>query len=151
MTKEYSVVTPADFTLIVKDVVVWAAAQNRENILIALRGELGAGKTTFTQELGWFLGVSEPITSPTFTIMKQYTLSNERFDTLVHIDAYRIEDESEIGPLHLVDIFRQPKTIVCVEWPEQIPSVLPVDVVLVDIQITKDEARSVTVQFPSEK
>ena len=57
----------------------------------ALQGELGAGKTTFTQEVGRILGVTENMHSPTFVIMKIYEIDWKGFKNLIHVDAYRIE------------------------------------------------------------
>ncbi|MCA9354082.1 MAG: tRNA (adenosine(37)-N6)-threonylcarbamoyltransferase complex ATPase subunit type 1 TsaE [Candidatus Kaiserbacteria bacterium] len=142
MGKTYQVSVPSDFNLVANDLL---SGMTGEVLVIALSGDLGAGKTTFTQELAKNLGVTEPITSPTFTIMKQYELSHDRFDTLVHIDAYRFEDESEAEPLRLKEVFTQPRTIVCVEWPEQIASYIPESAVRVDISITEGEVRVVTV------
>lgn len=118
-------------------------------MVITLEGDLGAGKTTFTQELGRNLGVTEQVTSPTFTIMKQYELDHELFDTLVHIDAYRFESEEEARPLRLEEIFTIPRAIVCVEWPERIPSLIPKTATSLTISIIEDEKRLVTVQYPT--
>lgn len=115
--------------------------------MIVLSGELGAGKTTFVQQLAAHLGVREPITSPTFTIMKQYPLVHEQFDTLVHIDAYRFEDESEAVPLRLGEIMQTPRTITCLEWPERIAAVVPQNAVRVQIEIAEGEKRTVTVKL----
>src|ERR1700741_1595530 len=68
-------------------------------LLVTLSGELGAGKTSFTQGLARALGVSEPITSPTFVLEKVYELSNQPFSRLVHIDAYRLDGEKSLTPL----------------------------------------------------
>lgn len=128
----------------------WHAKTHPDATLImALSGELGAGKTTFTQELGKMLGVAEYITSPTFTIMKQYDIEHRQFDQLVHIDAYRIEDESEVGPLKLAEIFTSPRTIICIEWPEQIPTVLPKERIEIKIEIIEGDKRKVVIKVDS--
>ena len=67
--------------------------------VLALHGELGAGKTTFTQTLARTLGVTDAVTSPTFVIMKLYELQHQSFETLIHIDAYRIEHSDEMRVL----------------------------------------------------
>ena len=151
MNKDYIVTKPQDFGEVIDDILAWHKDSAQPTLVIALKGDLGAGKTTFTQTLGKHLGVEEAITSPTFTIMKQYELSDDRFDSLVHIDAYRIESEDETKPLRLEEIFIQPSTVVCVEWPEQIPSIVPDTAVLVSLNIIENETRNVTIQFPSEK
>jgi tRNA threonylcarbamoyladenosine biosynthesis protein TsaE len=89
---------------------------------IALSGDLGAGKTTLVQAIARELGVVDTVTSPTFVVMKQYKIAKGRFDTLVHIDAYRIEDEAELGVLHARDLFDDSSNLVVVEWPEKVPS-----------------------------
>ena len=59
--------------------------------LVTLSGDLGAGKTTFTQGIARALGVEETVASPTFVIEKVYVLTAQRWERLVHIDAYRLE------------------------------------------------------------
>ncbi len=93
--------------------------------VLTLEGDLGAGKTAFVQCLGRSLGVTEPIISPTFVVMKSYETTDEQFHTLVHMDAYRIESEDEVFPLHLDLLFKQPHTLCCIEWPTRIAGVLP--------------------------
>lgn len=145
MTKTYTVHTPADFQTVVAAVLAASAANG---LTIALTGDLGAGKTTFTQVFAKYLGVIEPVTSPTFTIMKQYPLEHERFDRLVHIDAYRFESEEEASPLRLEEVFAAPRTVTCVEWPERISSYLPAETIHVQIALAEGETRKVEVVFP---
>ena len=151
MNKEYQIKTPKDFRLVIADVLDWYKGSGKKSLVIALQGDLGVGKTTFVQEFGKILGVDGQITSPTFTIMKQYELIHEPFEQLVHIDAYRIESEGEVEPLRFSEIFQQPNIIVCVEWPEQIPSVVPDSAVTVGLNIAENEVRNVTVKWPVEK
>lgn len=93
--------------------------------VLALRGDLGAGKTAFVQLLGHSLGVTESIVSPTFVVMKMYETTDERFARLVHMDAYRIEHEADLAPLHFDAMLAIPATLVCIEWAELIPGALP--------------------------
>jgi tRNA threonylcarbamoyladenosine biosynthesis protein TsaE len=81
--------------------------------VVALRGDLGVGKTTFTKGIAKALGVVEPITSPTFGIMAQYSGAMN----LIHIDAYRLDGREYLGVL---EYFRQP-CVVVVEWAENLP------------------------------
>ncbi len=145
MNGEYKVETPADFKSVITNIFDWHKNSGQGTLIIALKGNLGAGKTTFTQILGQYLDIKDQITSPTFTIMKQYEIENKDFDKLVHIDAYRIEKEDEVGPLRLNEVFERPRTILCVEWPEQIPSVIPDSAVWVEIEIGDGETRKVKV------
>ncbi len=93
--------------------------------VIGLSGDLGAGKTTITKSLGAELGVTETITSPTFVIAKFYHTSDERFKTLIHIDAYRIEEPNELTVLGWDAMLAQKDTLIVVEWPERVESLLP--------------------------
>ena len=111
--------------------------------VLALSGELGAGKTTFVQLLGKQLGVSEHITSPTFVVMKQYPVAGHDWvRTLVHVDAYRIEDIDEIRVLRLAEILSKPETILCIEWPERIKSCVPDGAFHVSIALNADGSRT---------
>lgn len=93
--------------------------------VIALSGDLGTGKTTFVQGVARALGVVETVTSPTFVIMKQYTTTDKIFSTLIHLDAYRIEDLDEMRPLGFSLLLEQPNTLICIEWAERIAALLP--------------------------
>jgi tRNA threonylcarbamoyladenosine biosynthesis protein TsaE len=91
--------------------------------ILALSGDLGAGKTTLVQELAKVFGVTSPIQSPTFTILRSYNIEHSHYTHFVHIDAYRIADEEELAPIHFSD-YLSTKCFVCIEWPEQISHTL---------------------------
>lgn len=94
--------------------------------VLLLYGELGAGKTTFMQGLAKGLGVTRNILSPTFIIMRTYQLSARKAEkTLYHVDLYRIESEKEVIDLGLVELMGDQDTIVAIEWPEKLGSLLP--------------------------
>ena len=82
---------------------------------LALHGDLGAGKTTFVQGLAQGLGVREHVTSPTFAI---YTVYRGDGRTLVHLDAYRLENEHQVEALLLEEFLASP-WVLAVEWPEK--------------------------------
>lgn len=148
MDSEFIVREPADFMKVIEAILFYYKNNQSEKALVlALTGDLGAGKTTFTQELGKYLGVAEHVTSPTFTIMKQYDLGHDLFDQLFHLDAYRIEDESEIGPLKIKELILHPRALVCIEWPANVSNIIPDDAVAIDISIVEDNKRRVQVQF----
>ena len=91
--------------------------------LLLLVGELGAGKTAFAQGLGAGLGVSDPITSPTFTLASRY-----QGDDLVfhHLDVYRLEGLAEVGDLDLPELLED-EAVVAIEWGDAILPALPAD------------------------
>jgi len=101
-------------------------------MVVCLYGDLGSGKTTFTQALARELGITEFVTSPTFVIQKRYPLisvipaqAGIQFFTLIHIDAYRLEGGKEILNLNFADDLSNPENLVVIEWPEKISDALP--------------------------
>lgn len=98
---------------------------SREAAVLALHGDLGAGKTTFMQTLARELGVSDDVTSPTFVVMKQYDLIDQAWESLVHMDAYRLESTDELGPLRFAELLEMPDTVIAIEWAEKIADALP--------------------------
>lgn len=113
--------------------------------VLALSGDLGAGKTTFVQTLGALLRVADVVTSPTFTIMKRYATGHPVWHTLVHIDAYRIESIDEIEVLGFEGLLRENGTIICIEWPERIAERIPQDAVPLTLSVAPDKTRSLVV------
>lgn len=86
--------------------------------LVTLRGDLGAGKTAFTQGLLGALGVAGTIASPTFLLMHHYALAGGPFRDAYHVDAYRLQSVAELASLGIEDILAERKNLVIVEWPE---------------------------------
>lgn len=111
--------------------------------LVTLQGDLGAGKTTFTQALAKKLGVKEAVVSPTYVLMKSYALEGQPFERLVHIDAYRLTDAHEFAALDPASFLMDTGALVVIEWPERIEGALPLaDVTLrLSSQDAGDEER----------
>jgi tRNA threonylcarbamoyladenosine biosynthesis protein TsaE len=113
--------------------------------VLTLTGELGAGKTTCVQALARVLGVVDTVISPTFVILKRYTVpKHPHFHSLVHLDCYRLADSSEIVPLRLSEILSEPHTLVVVEWPERISEYIPQHAVNLEIAVDRDGTRTIT-------
>ncbi len=98
--------------------------------VLALHGDLGSGKTTFTKALAKHLGITETIVSPTFVIAKFYdipenTKSAFPWGKLIHIDAYRLESGEDLRKLDFEREFQNPETIIVIEWPEQVKDLIP--------------------------
>lgn len=106
-----------DWNRVAQDVI----AQLRDGDILTLSGPLGAGKTTFTQALAQALGAEKMPKSPTFSMMRTYRISHEDLTRMIHVDAYRIENEADLVPLDLDEELSVPGTILVIEWPEQIP------------------------------
>jgi len=114
--------------------------------IIALSGSLGAGKTTFVQLFAKELDVKEVVTSPTYTILKQYeTGEDAKFKSLIHMDAYRLDSTEELNPLRFDEFLNQPNTLMCIEWAEKIKEALPEDVINISIVVTGEDLREITV------
>jgi tRNA threonylcarbamoyladenosine biosynthesis protein TsaE len=107
--------------------------QDKNTNILALRGDLGAGKTTLVSAIAKELGVTESIISPTFIIYRAYDIHKKEaklplgvsFLKLVHIDAYRLTGEEDVKKLRLDELFADPTNLVCIEWPEHVGGLLP--------------------------
>lgn len=93
--------------------------------MLALQGDLGAGKTTFTQALAKVLGVEGAVQSPTYVLMKSYPITFGSFTKLIHIDAYRLETPEEFAALKPESFLSDQTALVVIEWPERLLGVLP--------------------------
>ncbi len=107
--------------------------------VVALRGEMGAGKTTLIRAVAEAMGVEDQVTSPTFALVNQYEgAGGER---LFHFDFYRIDDVREAYDLGYEEYFYS-GDLCFVEWPEKIEALLPEEVVEVRITVDSPTARS---------
>ena len=113
----------------------------RPGDVILLTGELGAGKTTFAQGFGRSLGVAEPITSPTFTLVRQYDQARVPF---VHADVYRLDHVQEVIDLGLAELIDDGRAAL-VEWGEVAAPALPADHLTVTLAFgPTDDERTIT-------
>ncbi len=103
--------------------------------LLLLVGELGAGKTAFVQGFGKALGVTEPITSPTFTLAREY--EGHRL-TIHHLDVYRLEQIDEVLDLALPELLDS-ASVTLIEWGDAIIPALPAEYLEVRIEYGDDE------------
>lgn len=110
-------------------------------IVIELIGDVGTGKTTFTRGLALGLGIKEPVTSPSFTISKQYALPNA--GRLIHYDFYRLPDPGLMSE-DLAENLQNPNNIIVIEWGESVTSLLPKNHHTIKITYT-DNGREVTI------
>ena len=107
--------------------------------VLVLGGDLGAGKTTFTKALGAAIGITEHITSPTFTLAQQY--SGGRL-VLHHLDVYRIDQIDEVIDLALPELYESGGVVV-IEWGDTIAPALPAGYLLVKFEFgDADDDRS---------
>lgn len=120
------------------------AGQVKAPCLIELIGDVGAGKTTLVKGLARGLGVTDEITSPSFTINKTYTLQGLPLQngTLSHYDFYRLEDAG-IMKNEIAEALSEPDVVVVVEWAEAAGDALPANRVKIKIAYNKDGSRTV--------
>jgi tRNA threonylcarbamoyladenosine biosynthesis protein TsaE len=102
----------------------------------AFHGEMGAGKTTFIKAICSELGVKDGMSSPTFSLVNEYVTADG--ETIFHFDFYRIENENDAYQAGLHEYF-DTGNYCFVEWPEKVPSILPVGTVHVKISVDQDQ------------
>ncbi len=115
--------------------------------VIALSGELGTGKTSFTQGVAEALGITETVSSPTFVIEKIYKIPHGPFERLVHIDAYRLNNERELEVLGWEKIVTDPTNLIVIEWPERVAGLIPPEAFRVTLQHLEENTRSVSLPY----
>lgn len=114
--------------------------------IVALSGELGAGKTVFTKGMAQALGVEAQVTSPTFVLQKIYRLPDGApWKHLIHIDAYRLEGEKEFEGIGWNDIATDPGNLIVVEWPEQTGGAIPERAIEVQFTEERGDVRHIRV------
>lgn len=102
------------------------AASLKGGEILALEGDLGAGKTVFARGLAKALGIKQKINSPTFVIMKVYKGQLEKKKiNFCHIDAYRLQTAKDLEAIGALDYFSDPKSLVLIEWAEKIKKIIP--------------------------
>lgn len=113
--------------------------------VVALSGNLGAGKTTFTQHVCRYFNVTEYVTSPTFVIQKVYPLYKKKFNKLVHIDAYRLTKKEELLAIGWDDLVKEKGTIVFIEWPENVEGIIPESAITVKLDVVNEVSRVINI------
>lgn len=108
--------------------------------VIELKGDVGVGKTTFTQGLAAGLGVTEPVTSPSFTISKRYAFPGGE---LVHYDFYRLGDVGIMAD-ELSETLIQPQTVTVIEWGQDVAALLPQEAISLEFTLQPDGSRQVS-------
>ncbi len=115
--------------------------------LILLSGDLGAGKTALTKYIAKVLNVKSEITSPTFTIVKEYKTTNKIFKNLYHFDVYRIKEIDELDNIGFSEYLYKNNSICVIEWADKIKDILPIEKSIdVVIELGKDGVRNIKVK-----
>ena len=122
------------------------AAETPNGTVFALDGNLGAGKTVFASGFARGLGITEPVSSPTFTIVQEYPRANGMF---FHLDLYRIDNPDAALAFGIDEFLYASDAISLVEWPERIDGLFPPGTIRVAIERTdREETRKITIEKP---
>ena len=116
-----------------------------EATIVGLYGNLGSGKTTFTQAVARELGIKETVTSPTFVIEKFYEINitkHSHFKRLIHIDAYRLENGRELEILNFEELVGNAHNLIIIEWPENVKEILPENHLKIYCEFVDETTRS---------
>ena len=136
---EYKITTRSEFDTI--ELAQNIESEKFENMVICLDGELGSGKTVFTKGLANALGIDESVTSPTFTIIKEY---NDGEMPLYHMDVYRLDGNTDgVG----IEEYFTKGGITVIEWAKTIKEILPEERLEIKFKII-DETKRVLVITP---
>lgn len=111
--------------------------------IVGLYGDLGAGKTTFSQCVAQELGIDERVTSPTFVIEKIYPTKDTQFTHFVHIDAYRLENGKELHVLDFERLTQDPHNLIFIEWPEKVADILPQEIFKIYFNFIDEHTRTI--------
>lgn len=144
--KETHTVSQTDLSALAER-VVYLLSQDKKDVasVVLLEGDLGAGKTTFTQALAEHLGVIEHVHSPTFILKKEYKTPHTDFKKVVHIDAYRFTHPQEAKVLRLEEDLKDRENIVVIEWPSKMTYVKS-DIKL-DFSVLDEDTREVVLTY----
>ena len=105
-------------------------------------GDMGAGKTTLIKSICEYLGTTEPVTSPTFSIVNEYIGANNK---IYHFDFYRLKNQTEALDLGYEEYFYS-GAYCFIEWPEKIAGLLPEHYIGIRIEVTGDNSRRINIE-----
>lgn len=126
-----------------KDIVIDLLELLNDHQVVALEGQMGAGKTTFVQQVLRAMGIEELEGSPTYSLVNQY--ESTFFGTVYHLDLYRLNSLEEIFDIGIEELLYQ-KCICLIEWPEKMLELLPDNTIWVYLRVEEDFSRTITIK-----
>lgn len=111
--------------------------------VIALYGDLGAGKTVFSRAFAKAVGITETVSSPTYTIIQEYMLPDGGY--FYHLDLYRIKNSRDALAFAVDEYLNDSNSYALLEWPERIADILPPDTLVINIRHLSDSEREISV------
>lgn len=115
--------------------------------VLALVGDLGAGKTCLSQGIAKGLKIKSKVSSPTFVVMKVYNLKNEKgIKKFCHIDAYRLTNATDLIAIGALDYLNRADTITVIEWAEKVKDIWPKNTILINIKHQSENTRKISIK-----
>lgn len=118
-----------------------------QGLILALEGELGAGKTAFVQGFAKGLGIREKILSPTFVLIKKYPLKNMPYKSFYHIDCYRLKKSKDLLGLGFEEIISNSQNIVALEWADKLKITLRKHPIKIKFKFINKNKRHILISF----
>lgn len=112
--------------------------------VLALSGNLGAGKTVFVKGLAKALGIKERVNSPTFVLLKVYNTEHPQIKRLIHVDCYRLEGQEDLEDIGLSEFLDDPSNLVVIEWADRINN-LPANTIHIEINYLSEDKRKILI------
>jgi tRNA threonylcarbamoyladenosine biosynthesis protein TsaE len=126
-----------------KDIVIDLLELLNDHQIVALEGQMGAGKTTFVQQVLKAMGIEELEGSPTYSLINQY--ESPFYGRVYHLDLYRLNSLEEIFDIGIEELLYQ-KCICLIEWPEKMIELLPDNTIWVYLRVEEDFSRTITIK-----
>lgn len=114
----------------------------KDSNVLALSGDLGSGKTTFTKYLAKILGIKNRILSPTFMIFRVYDLDFKKtgFKKFYHADFYRMKNIDELKSVSFLEVLKNPENLVLIEWADKFKEIIPKNSIRLEFKHGKNES-----------
>ncbi len=122
--------------------------ERNQAIVLGLIGNLGGGKTTFLQGFAKGLGIKQRILSPTFILMKRFSIPDSRFNDFYHFDCYRLQKPKEILGLGFKEIISNHQNIIVIEWADRIKKILPKNSLRLNFFFIDQKTRKIDLNTP---
>jgi tRNA threonylcarbamoyladenosine biosynthesis protein TsaE len=120
---------------------IWELIKDEK--VVAFKGEMGAGKTTFVSALAKHIGITDEVSSPTFSIINEYA-NTATHSKIYHLDLYRIDDITELMAIGIEDLIESEYEIMLIEWPQIATTLIPPNTKMITIEKTSFLERKIT-------
>lgn len=132
-----------------KKLAIKLAHKLKPKDVVALYGDLGSGKTTFTRFLVEALNINVRVQSPTFVLLRKYSAvnagdTNQDINTVYHLDLYRLQNTSDLSELGLEELFEDKTALTIIEWPEIAQGLLPKETINIKFETLTDGTKRIS-------